>query len=505
MNMIYDVVIIGGGITGIVTAILYKKNFPQSKVIIIEKNKLLGGLAGTEVINNNFLFDSVYLFPDISKFLKHLSIDYKFYKYNDTVFRFINADEDNKWSIDIPYDTDHIIDFFTKKFPEESKNISGFINKSLKMNRQFSNLKTRFNLMDIIKLLFSSNVLLFNLNKNLSEYLKSFNFKDKNLISVLSALSGLANLPPEELNALISIAGFSSLQKGAYRQKQNFNEFINLLIGKLNELKIEIKLNNELIKIDRENKIFKIILKNNEVLHAKKVISTINTFNIFRNILSKEIVPERFLNKINDLVFSHSAFIIRLIVNNNTIKYPVDIGQLLFYKGENAFSFLYELANKNQCLLNPDKFHFALAVREQKQKNYYSIELLSIPVSYDYWKNIFDKDQHMYKIEIKKWENFFIEKLEKHFDRDIKSKIILKKIFTPIDLEKNFNLYKGSIYDMSYIKSQSGINRILFKTPVKNFYHLKMIHGIYGSIFQSLLLVDYLSKGKINKYRYKYD
>ncbi len=504
MNIIYDVVIIGGGISGIVTANLYKKISPQSKVLIIEKNKYLGGLAGTEKINGYF-FDSVYLFPDISKFLKHLSIDYKFYKYDDKVFRFINADEDNKWSMDIPYRTYKLIDYFTKKFPKESKNISKFFNKSLKINKQFSNLKTKFNFIDILKLFFCSNLLLFNLNKNLKDYLKSFNFKDNNLIRVLSALSGLANLPPEELNALISIVGFSSLQKGAYRQKNNFNEFINKLVNKLNELKIETKLNNELIKIESENKTFKLILKNNEIFYSKKIISTINTFNIFQNILSKEIIPVGYLNKINNLIFSHSAFIIRLIVKNYSIKYPVDIGQMLFYKGDNAFSFLYELANKNQCILNSDKFHFALAVREQKEKKCYSIELLSIPVSYDYWKNIFNKNKLLYKKEIKKWENFFIEKLEKHFDKNIKRKIILKKTFTPIDLEKNFNLYKGTIYDMSYIKSQSGINRIMFKTPIKNFYHLKTVHGIYGSIFQSFLLVDYLSNGKINNYRYRYD
>ena len=95
--------------------------------------------------------------------------------------------------------------------------------------------------------------------------------------------------------------------------------------------------------------------------------------------------------------------------------------------------------------------------------------------------------------------------MKKYFDKDIENKIIFKKIYTPIDLEKTFDLYKGSIYDMSYIKSQSGLNRIMFKIPIKNFYHLKMVHGIYGSIFQSFLLVDYLLKGKVNNYKYKFD
>ena len=121
------------------------------------------------------------------------------------IFKFINAEETNQWSIDIPYNTNQLKTYLSQKFPEESKNITQFIKKSLKLNKQFSNLETKFNLIDIFKLFFRSNLLLFNLSKNLNEYLSTFNFKNKNLIKVLSALSGLANLPPENLNALISV------------------------------------------------------------------------------------------------------------------------------------------------------------------------------------------------------------------------------------------------------------------------------------------------------------
>ena len=502
--MIYDVVIVGGGITGVTTALLYKKESPKSKIIIFEKNKFLGGLASTEKINDYF-FDSVYLFPDLSIFLNRLSIKYKPYKYNNLIFRFINAEMTNQWSIDIPYNTNQLKIYLSQKFPEESKNIAQFIKKSLELNKQFSNLKTKFNLIDIFKIFFRSNLLFFNLSKNLKEYLNSFNFKNKNLIKVLSALSGLANLPPEKLNALISVVGFSSLQKGAYRQKYTFNVLLNEFIMKLDELGVQKKLGNYVEKIEKENKIFKIILKNNDIYYSKKIISTINTFNIFQKILLKDIVPQKFLNKINNLVFSHSAFIIRYIVKNNSIKYPTDIGQLLFYCGDNTFTDLYDLANKDQCILKPDKFHFALSVRKQKQRDYYSIEILSIPVSYNYWNSIYNMGKLRYKSEKNRWEDFFIKRLKIYFDKDIEKKLILKKVYTPIDLEKTFELYKGSIYDMSYIRSQSGLNRIMFKTPIKNFYHLKMVHGIYGSIFQSFLLVDYLLKGKINNYNYKFD
>lgn len=502
--MIYDIAIIGGGITGITTASLFKKESPRSKIIIFEKNKFLGGLAGTEKIDNYF-FDSVYLFPEIGKFLNYLSIEYKPYKYTDFIFRYINAEETNQWSIDIPYETDKLKVHLSKQFPEESKSINQFINQSLKLNKGFSNLKTKFNLIDLLKLFFRSNLLLSNLNKNLKDYLESFNFMDKNLIKVLSALSGLANLPPEKLNALISIVGFSSLQRGAYRQKYIFNEVIDEFIKKLYKSEVQIILGNNVETINRENSIFKIILKNNDIYYSRKIISTINTFNIFQKIVSKDIIPKRFLNKIKNLVFSHSAFIIRLIVKNYSIKYPVDIGQLLFYCGDNAFAELYNLANQDKSILDPGRFHFALSVREQKQKDHYSMELLSIPVSYNYWRSIYNSGDIRYKKEIKIWESFFIDKLKKFFDKNIERKIILKKIYTPIDLEKNFNLFKGSIYDMSYIKTQSGLHRIMFKTPVKNFYHLKMVHGIYGSIFQSFLFVDYIMKGKINNYKYKFD
>ncbi|MBN2545297.1 MAG: NAD(P)-binding protein, partial [Spirochaetes bacterium] len=382
MNTIYHTAVIGGGITGITTSVLLKKESPQLKIILFEKNKFLGGIAGTEE-KKGYYFDSVYLFPDISRFLNYLSIEHKTLKIKDSVFKYINAEEKNKWEVDIPYDTDKICKNFSKLFPEDSKAVHSFLAESLKINRQFSHLKTKFDFFDIFKLLFTSGSLMSNMHKTLEEFLNKFGFKNIKLIKVLSALSGLANLPPEELNTLISIVGFSSLQKGAFRQKNSFKEIIDNMIKKLYQSNVEVHKESSVENIKKEKGLFKITLTNNEIFFSKNIISTINTFNIFDKIVSKKNIPIKFLNKIRNLNFSHSAFIIRLIVKNCSQKYQTDTGQMLFYGGENIFSKLYSMANTDQSILDEKNFHFALAVRKQKQKDHYSVELLSIPVSYN--------------------------------------------------------------------------------------------------------------------------
>ena len=500
MKNIYDIAVIGGGITGLTTAALYKKESPESRVILFEKNSFLGGLAGTEQINS-FLFDSVYLFPDISIFLKKLGIDYRCYKYKENVFRFVNAENNNHWEIDIPYDTDKLRKHLIDAFPEDKKSIEKFLDDSLKINDQFNNLKTKLYPLDIIKLLTKSGKLLANLNKDLKSYLAKYKFKNNNLLKILHALSGLANLPPEKLNSVISLVGFSSLQKGAYRQNESFNELIKLLKDKALNLGVDIKVKSNVDKITKDKYGFKISAED-KIFYSKKIINSVSTKKMFLETLDRSLISPHFLNKIENIRLTHSAFIMRIIIKDNKIKYPTDIGQILYYSGENTFSYLYDLANNNKSILNDDKFHFAFAIREQSQKFHYAIELLSIPVSYKYWQDIFDGSKNNYHNEIKKWEDFFIKKMENHFDGYINKKIVLKKSFTPIDLKNTFGLYNGSIYDMAYINSQSGTNRLMFKTPVKNFYNCKLVHGVYGSFFQSFLIADYLLNGKINDFKY---
>lgn len=201
---------------------------------------------------------------------------------------------------------------------------------------------------------------------------------------------------------------------------------------------------------------------------------------------------------------THSVFIMRLVIKEHYEKCPVDVGQLLYYKGKNAFSKLYKAANENRSGLSDDYYHFAIAIRNQSETGHCSLELITIPVSYKYWENIKKQDIKRYTEEIEKWENFYIDKLEKHFDSDIRQKIIMQQSYTPLDVNKRFGFSSGSIYDMAYNNKQIGPKRVAIKTPVKNLYHAKMIHGVYGAFFQSFLIVDLLTGGKINDYNYKF-
>ena len=58
--MIYDIVIIGGGISGLYTAYNLKKKYPDKKVLILEKNNRFGGRIYTfkkHLNNTNYYLD----------------------------------------------------------------------------------------------------------------------------------------------------------------------------------------------------------------------------------------------------------------------------------------------------------------------------------------------------------------------------------------------------------------------------------------------------------------
>ena len=52
-----NIVVIGGGFSGMVTAYFASKIFKKDQVILIEKNNFLGGLYNSVSFKNKFFFD----------------------------------------------------------------------------------------------------------------------------------------------------------------------------------------------------------------------------------------------------------------------------------------------------------------------------------------------------------------------------------------------------------------------------------------------------------------
>jgi len=501
----HDFAVIGGGLTGLITAILLRKECPDKSLLLIEKNKFFGGLAGTETIGEYFV-DSVYFFSNMKHFAKYLGIEHEFDEDLQYPFRYVNAVKGEQWHFDVHQDPEKFKAALVNKFPEDKKGITRYINDIGKVYDQFTgNLKTGLNALDIMKLLFTSKELLSVMNVTVEKALKRYKFKDNELFKIVNAFSALAGISSEKLNALIYYIAFGSLRFGALRQKKSFSELIVKLADKLKTSGADILQDTTVEKISRQSDgYFDIAVSGGEAFHADKVISTIDTKKMFAGIVDKKIMPPKFAEKAAALRMTPSAFIMRLVIKSDKTDYPTNIGQLLFHSDEFAYSKYYDRSLENATPLDESSFYFAVSIREQEKEGYFSIELLAMPVSYGYWENIRKIGEELYKKEIEKWEDFYLDRLEEFFEPGLRKKIVQKRSLTPLSIEKAFNVSEGSVFDMAYLTEQTGPKRLPLKTPVKGMYHCKMVHGVFGAFFQSFLVVDEILGGKLNKKSYDF-
>jgi phytoene dehydrogenase-like protein len=501
----YDFAVIGGGLTGLITAVLLRKECPDKSLLLIEKNRFFGGLAGTETIGEYFV-DSVYFFSNMKHFARYLGIEHEFDDGVQYPFRYVNAVKGEQWHFDVHQDPQKLKAALINKFPEDKQGITRYLGDIEKVYDQFTgNLKTGLNALDIMKLIFTSKELLSVMNITVEKALKRYQFKDNGLFKIVNSFSALGGISSEKLNALIYYIAFGSLRFGALRQKKDFSELVVKLVERLKASGADILQETTVEKISRHNGgHFEIAVSGGKTFYADKIISTIDTKKMFAGIVDKAIMPRGFAEKAAALSMTPSAFIMRLVIKSDRTDYPTNIGQLLFHSDEFAYSKYYDRSLENASPLDRSSFYFAISIREQEKSGYFSIELLAMPVSYGYWANIRKNGEELYKKEIETWEDFYLDRLEEFFEPDLRKKIVQKRSLTPLSIEKAFNVSEGAVFDMAYLNEQTGPKRLPLKTPVKGIYHCKMVHGVFGAFFQSFLVVDEILGGRLNKKSYDF-
>ena len=75
----YDIIIIGSGITGLATGLMWLKNIKDKKTLILEKNPYIGGYS-TAYRRGDYVFETTQLFPDIIEMLEYLGLEIKLKK-----------------------------------------------------------------------------------------------------------------------------------------------------------------------------------------------------------------------------------------------------------------------------------------------------------------------------------------------------------------------------------------------------------------------------------------
>ena len=275
------IIIIGGGLAGMLTAYLAAKKYKQAKVILIEKNKKLGGLYNSINFSKKYTFDigMHLIYACKNKILNNILLKKIYNKWN--IFRYPKKDiagvyYNNNLNFDSPY-----IDLTRlpkKKFIEIRKNIEKLSKKKIKKISDYKNLaelyKDRFGKKTFKNIINPILKKLWGVNATKMDPLASILvlidrvilFKDnKNLNRILNN-DGLRKRIGYPFQLKLPKKYYSKQNFGLYPKKFGLYNVINYFEKQLKKLNIEIFKNTRIEKFFFEkNYLSKVQINSNSV------------------------------------------------------------------------------------------------------------------------------------------------------------------------------------------------------------------------------------------------
>ena len=450
-----EVVIIGGGLGGIATAIfLSQRNF---KITIIEKNENIGGKMNF-FTKNGYSFDTgpslitiPYIFENMfSKVGEKMSDHLDLIKINP-LFKYIFSNSD------IIYDSNFslIEKNVNNKNYKELDNFYDFMTKASKLynlsentffkNEIFSAPSTK----DLKTLLRSPFTLFF---KKYSDLVNK-TFKDHRLRKIFLRYPTYVGASPYKSQSILSIIPFMELSFGGWYTRGGLYKIIESLEKILISNGVKIILNKKVSSINIKNKkIESVVLEQEENISADIVVSNVDP------IITKTMLDKNFRLSEKNLSLSGLVFLVGVEKKIDKLHHH----NVIFSDDyENEFREIFE---KNIFPSDPT-IYINCPTKTDKSLAPEQCESVFIMCNAPANKRIWGES------EIKEAFNKVYAKLKSKNLSDIIDKSNFIKTITPNDLEKKFAAPFGSIYG----KVSHGISGTVFRQPNKD----SKINGLY--------------------------
>ena len=458
------VVIVGGGIGGLACACLLAKD--GFLVTLIEKNKILGGRA-RKLKLSNFFFDmgpSWYMMPEVfedffKKFGKKVSDFYTLKKLNVHYRVFFS---DGKL-IDIYSNLKKNLQIFKKE--EENGDIklkdylkeAEFIYKLSTKKLVFNDYKNPLSLIEKNTI---SNIFKFDFFRSFHDLIKS-KFKSRYLQKILEFTTVFLGGSPYNTPAFYKLISYADFILGTYYPIGGIYEIVKALEKIAKSYGVLIKIDEEVKKVEIvNNKITR--LKTNKSTYSTDIVVVNADYQFFET----KLLPKKYQtydqNYWNKKTMSPSVFLIYLGIKDNLSNfYHHNLYFDLSWEGH------FKDVFKEKKLPKDPNFYFHIPSKTDKNMAPIGCHSVMILVPIAPGMKL-DNDQ----------KQKFKEKLINKFAEigkinDIKNKIMVEKVFTTDDFERDYNAFKGAAFGLAHTLFQTAIFRPKnFSQKLKNLYYV---------------------------------
>ena len=425
---IKKVIVIGGGISGCLTALLLARKGYEVK--ILEKESSLGGLF-TSFERENLTFDIGFHYSDSlrkDQFLYNKFIELDILKEDDVIYRnVIDCVHIGIKSYFIGGGIENFRQYLQNCFPHEDK-LSGFFKKIKEIYHTFNNNQLSIDLIsdttslgDVINSLINSVEL-------------------KILLRYVSLLYGEDSFEGQFNIHAILLAG---LLEGASLIKGGSSKLVNNISKKLIKLNVDIMTNCLVEKIHLDNNSEKLIGVTTDkgiYFEANNVIYTAHPYLLNNLFAHKSKNVKRLLKRINYKENGGTAFI-------------------CFFRNE-------VIIEQNHYFFDANNICELVLLNDESQNPQPVISI--IKSSWPEWEAV--KGEKIKELSLKKYyEKMTLAKIAKYMP-DLAHKIKLLDSASPLTFYNMTGSYEGSLLGLRHIAREKGIATLLPFTQIKGFY-----------------------------------
>ncbi len=497
----YDLVIIGSGLSGLSTGLMWLKNTEGKRTLIIEKNSYPGGYS-TAYERSGYVFETTQLFPDIIDILDYLEIELDLKQFKGNFMRRLVVDGDHVEEYKIPAGSENFTNYLVEKFPEDAGKIRALMEYSVEMFKQVRKLKAHSKLKDKLIIPFQAPKVVANLNRTYSGLLDKFGINNPKLREVMETFTSFSGVPSARASAILATGAMLSSMTRCFRPYGYFDEFPAKMAQLFQERSGEILFDSEVEKIIVENgKATGVKLKDSDgIIRADKIITTVDPMLAMRKLVGDEHLPSKYVERLENIIMSTSSINVALGLDDKIdmtkldLDYPYNVVSTGLGTAEKLFDGF--LAGDNA--FSEDCFHAAVICPSLTTGAKNTITIRCTPFALNGWTEWRENDYERYKKEKERWGDFFINITEKYFIPNLSKHIVVKDISTPATYARYSGSPTGSLYDMASLVTQFGPKRLSMKTPIENLYQPKFAHGLYGTMMNGVQVVDLLLDRKFN-------
>ncbi|KQK26799.1 all-trans-retinol 13,14-reductase [Chryseobacterium aquaticum] len=479
MKKHYDILVIGSGIGGLVSALILAKE--GLKVCVLEKNNQYGGNLQT-FSRDKLIFDTgVHYLGGLSKgqnlhqFFSYLEImkDLELQKMDENGYDKITFGDDE---IEYPHAQgyENFVAQLSKYFPEEKENLENYCEEIQRVCNNFP----RYNL--IGKDSYNEEIL----HLNTRRFLESIT-SNKKLQSVLLGSNFLYAGDSENIPFYVHALTVNSYIQSAYKCKKGGSQISKLLIRKLREYGAEVYKHSEVTEVifDENNTVSAVKTKSGKEYFAKQFISNIE-IRCLTKLIGEEKLKKSFLNRVMSWEPVSSCFSVYLVLKPQSItNFNYNI---YHFSSEESVWNAYRY-NKNNW---PETFMLSSTASEKHPEFAESLTAISY-MDFDEvkeWENSIHTITNKQERGVQ-YDKFKKEKAEKMIEA-LEKKIpnirdSIKNIYTssPLSYRDYIGSFEGNMY--GYIKSSENPLKTMVspRTKISNLFLTGQsvnMHGILG-------------------------